>query len=544
MGSDEPTLPSDIKKEQVRKCTYPEKTPKTGDEVRIHYTGFRASDGFKFDSSYASPEGKPYSFKLGLGQVMEAWDRIVATMKKGEVARFTIPEMYLNGGPAHLLAKIPEDCDVTYEVELVGVTSITDLFVDGGVIQTGLDDGEDYGRPPKAGDEVLVDYELQLVDGTVLERRGDMDYKIGTGGSSSPPGIISAKILDKALLSMKPKAVVSLRCRPDYAFGDCGNKDLAVPPSADVVVKLELKEICEVEDVGKKASWSEGLVVKKAIKVIRHRLVPGMDGTPCTVKLAKVTCREEEIHGPETFEIVPGRGDLCDALECACARMRKGEVALVTVKGPSNLLSPGKPEGVVAPVDAPVVYHLEMVDFGRPPPDDGPSSNSERLCFCAEQKERGSAHFRAGRARLAQERYSRIIELLPRYKRESGSSSVHVEFFEDEEDRQRAQELKSTCRLNLAACALKLDEFYAAARHCNDVLQDDPQNLKALYRRAQGLLGSKDFDDAANDCKRIMELEPGNREAQVLQQKIARAEKEEAKAQRAQFGGKLKIAKV
>merc|ERR1712232_1455210 len=101
-----------------------------------------------------------------------------------------------------------------------------------------------------------------------------------------------------------------------------------------------------------------------------------------------------------------------------------------------------------------------------------------------------SAHFKAGRVRLAQERYARIIELLPRYKREEGSSGIHVEFFEYEEDRTRAQELRTACRLNLAACALKLEEFYAAARHCEDIIKDDPKNIKALYRHAQAKLGT------------------------------------------------------
>merc|ERR1712039_827686 len=180
-----------------------------------------------------------------------------------------------------------------------------------------------------------------------------------------------------------------------------------------------------------------------------------------------------------------------------------------------------------------------MVDFSHPPPDDGPSGDSERLRFCAEQKDRGSAHFKAGRTRLAKERYARVIELLPLYKREGGSSSIHVDFFEDGQDRKRAEELRGACRLNLAACALKLEEFYAAARYCDEVLKDDPKNLKALYRRAQGRLGSKDFDDATRDCKRILELDRSNKDAQILMQKVARLDKEQARAARAQFAGKL-----
>lgn len=534
MVKDEAVLPADIKKEEIRKGPYPTKTPKKGDEVRIHYTGTRASDGFQFDSSYSSLDGKPYSFKLGIGAVMEAWDRCVATMNRGELSRFTIPEMYLSGGPAQFLDDIPEDCQVIYEIELLGVTSITDLFDDGGVVGTVLDDGEDYARPPKVGDEVQVDYELKLDNGQVVHQRL-VDYKIGIPVADMPP----AKVIDKALLNMKRQEIVSLQCRSEYAFGDAGNAELGIPPKAQIHAKLQLKEVYETEDVGKKVCWAEGLVVKKAIHVIKARLVPGMDGTRCTVKLLKITRGEEDLGCEETFEFVPGNGELCDALECACSRMRKGEKAIVTVNGPENLRSPGKPEGAAASGSGPVSYHLEMVNFDQPIPEDGPHSNSERLRFCAEQKERGTKHFRNGRYRLAQERYARIVELLPRWKREEGGSSVHVEFFEYEDDRKVAQELKLTCRLNLAACSLKLEEFYAASRHCSDVLNDDPHNIKALYRRAQGRLGSNDFDDATRDCKQILELEPGNKEAQQLIHKIARAAKEEAKSQRAQFGGKL-----
>ncbi|CAK0841199.1 unnamed protein product [Prorocentrum cordatum] len=246
----------DIHKEVVRKAPYSGKTPKQGDEVRIHYTGSRAPDGATFASSHQSADGKPYAFKLGVGAVMEAWDRVVATMKRGELSRFTVPEMYLHGGPPELLDRVPDDCDsVVYEIELVGVTSITDVFGDGGVIQTVVDDGEEYARPPKAGSEVQVGYELASCEGQVLDRKPAMDFK--TGGPY-PEGVLPGRVLDKALLSMKRGEVVTLRCRPQYAFGDAGSPALGVPAGAEVVARLELKEIYEVEDVGRKASWDTG----------------------------------------------------------------------------------------------------------------------------------------------------------------------------------------------------------------------------------------------------------------------------------------------
>lgn len=543
---DEPVLPADIKKEIVKEGKYPKKVPKTGDEVRIHYTGSKASDGSQFASSR---DGKPYFFKLGTGMVMEAWDRVVATMRSGETAKFTIPEMYLNGGSADLLTNIPEDCTVIYEIELVSVIAITDLFNDGGAVLTEVDQGEDYGKQPKAGDEVILNYEVRYADGQIADKQPALNYKIGVGYVEglvpgkfidNPEDFIPNKVMDKSLLTMKRKQEVSLVCRAEYAYGDSGCANLSVPPKAGVTVKLVLDEVCEFEDVGKKSNWSEGLVMKKVVRVERARQVPGMDGTRCKVHMLKALSEGTEIEGPQTFEFIPGDGELCDALECACARMRKSEVALVTVRGPANLRTPGKPEGASASAVGPVVYHLEMLEFDRAPPEDGPSNNEERLTFCVSQKERGSAHFRSGRFRLAQERYERILKLLPRYKREEGSSSVHVEFFEYEEQRQRAQELRNTCKLNLAACTLKLEEYYAAAKYCSDVLQDDSQNLKALYRRAQAHLGTKDFDDATRDCKRVLELDAGHKEAQVLLQKVARSAKEERQKSKSVFAGKLR----
>eukprot|EP00930_Biecheleria_cincta_P039114 TRINITY_DN26905_c0_g1_i1.p1 TRINITY_DN26905_c0_g1~~TRINITY_DN26905_c0_g1_i1.p1 ORF type:complete len:560 (+),score=108.95 TRINITY_DN26905_c0_g1_i1:68-1681(+) len=531
--AEDTTLPADIVKEVVRKpSSYTAKAPKKGDEVRIHYTGSRASNGFKFDSSYNTPEGRPYSFTLGVGMVMEAWDRVVANMKKGELSRFTIPEMYLSGGSPDLLAKLPDDgADVVYEIELLGFTSITDLFKDGGVIQTVLEDGEEYGQGPKMGDEVQISYELSC-NGKVLDSRPECDFRLGFGGPFA-----TTKAIDKALLGMRKDMAVSLRCRPDYAFGEAGDSTLGVPSKSDVVVKVQLLQIYEFEDAGKKAFWGEGLVMKKAIKPIRSRLCPGMDGTKCTVKLHSVKQGDEQLAGEKTFEVTVGSGELCDAMEAACARMRKGEVALVTVQGPASLHAPGEP-GVVTAQAGAVIYHMEMLDFGNPPPDDGPSDSAELLRFATEQKERGSAHFKAGRVRLAQERYSRVVELLPRYKRPLGSHTS-VEVFEDEGEREAARNLKNTSRLNLAACALKLESYYAASRVCNEVLEEDPNNIKALYRRAQGFLGTKDHDDAVKDCRRILEIEPGNKEAQLLLHKIKQSEKDQAKLQRAQFGGSL-----
>jgi FKBP-type peptidyl-prolyl cis-trans isomerase 2 len=60
---------------------------KTGDKIRVHYTG-RLLDGTQFDSS----EGRdPLEFTIGAGQMIKGFDAGVVGMKVGEKKTLQIP---------------------------------------------------------------------------------------------------------------------------------------------------------------------------------------------------------------------------------------------------------------------------------------------------------------------------------------------------------------------------------------------------------------------------------------------------------------------
>lgn len=89
-------------------------SPVKGKQVKVHYTG-TLENGKQFDSSVGK---EPFSFVIGVGQVIQGWDEGVMSMKVGGKRKLVIPAQ-LGYGARGAGGVIPPNSTLLFDVELL-----------------------------------------------------------------------------------------------------------------------------------------------------------------------------------------------------------------------------------------------------------------------------------------------------------------------------------------------------------------------------------------------------------------------------------------
>lgn len=131
------------------------------------------------------------------------------------------------------------------------------------------------------------------------------------------------------------------------------------------------------------------------------------------------------------------------------------------------------------------------------------------LISAREMLQRGNERFGAGQHEAAREAYEEALVAL----------SFHVAAARACANQAQSRLL---CRLNLAACLLALRLWAGADKACSHVLEVDPRNVKALYRRAQALIGLRRLARAELDVTAALKLRPGDKLLEDLRQRLLR----------------------
>lgn len=99
-------------------CTRP---TRTGDTLVVNYQGTLESTGEVFDESYSG--GKPFTFKIGAGRVIQGWDEGLLDMCIGQTRKLTIPSDLAYG--EHGVGKIPPGATLVFVTHLEDILYLT-----------------------------------------------------------------------------------------------------------------------------------------------------------------------------------------------------------------------------------------------------------------------------------------------------------------------------------------------------------------------------------------------------------------------------------
>jgi tetratricopeptide (TPR) repeat protein len=119
---------------------------------------------------------------------------------------------------------------------------------------------------------------------------------------------------------------------------------------------------------------------------------------------------------------------------------------------------------------------------------------------------------------------------------------VERELFKDDPEKQEeVKQLQVLIHLNLAQGYLKNKEFHRAISQADKVLEVEPHNGKALYRKAAALIDASMFTEARATLKVLLEVDSSNASARQMLNDLARKEAVSArsgkKAYRKMFEG-------
>uniref|UniRef100_H3D679 Peptidyl-prolyl cis-trans isomerase D n=1 Tax=Tetraodon nigroviridis TaxID=99883 RepID=H3D679_TETNG len=149
------------------------------------------------------------------------------------------------------------------------------------------------------------------------------------------------------------------------------------------------------------------------------------------------------------------------------------------------------------------------------------------LSVAEEVKNVGNQLFKNQDWKTAVKKYSKALRYLE-------ASRDQLEDEEEEEKlQQKLEPTALSCYLNTAACNLKLQLWQDALDSCNQALELNKTNTKALFRRAQAWQGLKEYSQAMVDLKKAQAISPEDKaignEMKRVQLKIQEEKEKEKK---------------
>ena len=345
--------------------------PGMGSKVKVHYTGWLAANGKKFDSSL--DRGEPTEFAIG--QVIEGWNEGLALMTKGATFKFHIPAA-LGYGKRGFGGAIPPDADLIFVVELLdfkpgpklpefrtpdskkAVTTSSGLEYE--VVAPGK--GEPYGK----ADTPAFHYTFWNTKGEFLGSSllGGQPLQVR---ANSPRQFAFFKEL--CGLGLKEGSEIVCKVPPQILFGERPNGPKC-PPNSVTIWRMKVESIKRALPLPEFVLPSGDDVVTTASGLKYQVLEPGEGQSPKASDVVTVHYAGWLTDG-KLFDASFTRGDpttfplnrVIKGWTEGLQLMKPGAVYRFLIPADLAYGERGSPPAV--PPNAPLVFHVELISVGR-----------------------------------------------------------------------------------------------------------------------------------------------------------------------------------
>lgn len=219
-------------------------------------------------------------------------------------------------------------------------------------------------------------------------------------------------------------------------------------------------------------------------------------------------------HG-EPLKINIGTGQVIEGWDQGIMAMKLGEKADLFIQSKYGYGDMGSPPKI--PGGATLVFTVELIQIAERRPTRWQMSDDELIQVALRQKDDGNIKFKEKKFKEAEGHYQDAISHLDTVKIEN-------------ED---LQKLKIICYQNLSVSLNNTGDHKDAVQSCTLALKIDPNALKALYQRYTAHLKMKNFEEATDDLKAAIKLNPQDKKMRTDFENLKTLKKKHSQTQQA-----------